>query len=344
MKYAAISTLFITLFSASLAFAGPAPCTKVTGECDAVFEPVQGRKTKYTSTFDLNTPNNDVTNAVVMIHASDRKVQWGYDNLNGLIAAGQIPANTLVVAPLLMAPADNPPEGYLFWHSNEWSGGFDSKDGSLTSSFTVIDQVIRKIVKSGNFPNLKTVMVTGLSAGGQTVHRYAVGTEIDNEFPELRFRFIVVAPSSYVYLSPERLVPGTQDQFAVPQDTSSCPNYNDYRYGLEKPSAYMGTRSAKRLADNFIKREVAIVSGELDDATGAPNPPIASDPKDGKGLDVSCQAMLQGKSRIERSYVYHKYLSVMFPNSRHIWYSVPGLAHSYLVYNDPRTVQYLNFR
>ncbi|MCC2679762.1 MAG: hypothetical protein K0R29_2338 [Pseudobdellovibrio sp.] len=343
MKFASASLLLISIFTTSLAFAGPQPCTKVTGECDAIFEPVAGRKTRYTSTYNLSTPNADVTNAVVMIHASDRKVQWGYDNLNGLVASGQIPANTLVVAPLLMAPADNPPEGFLFWHSNEWSGGFDSKDGSLTSSFTVIDEVIRKIVKSGNFPNLKTLMVTGLSAGGQTVHRYAVGTEIDHEFPEIRFRFIVVAPSSYVYLTADRLVPGTQDQFAPPQNPA-CANYNDYRYGLDNPSAYMATRSQKRLADNFVSREVAIISGELDDATGAPNPPIASDPKDGKGLDVSCQAMLQGKSRIERSYVYHKYLSVMFPESKHIWYSVPGLAHSYLVYNDPRTVNYLNFR
>lgn len=278
-----------------------------------------------------------------MIHASDRKVQWGYDNLNGLMASGQIPANTLVVAPLLMAPADNPPAGYLFWHSNEWSGGFDSKDGSFTSSFTVIDEVIRKIVKSGNFPNLKTIMVTGLSAGGQAAQRYAIGTEIDHEFPEIRFRFIVVAPSSYVYLTPHRLVPGTKDQFAVPQNTT-CTNFNNYRYGLDNPSSYMATRSPKRIAENYLAREVAIISGELDDATGAPNPPIASDPKDGRGLDVSCQAMLQGKSRIERSYIYHKYIRALFPESKQIWYGVPGLAHSYLVYNDPRTVEFLNFR
>lgn len=339
MKYVFFSAI---IFSINFAFAGPAPCTKVTGECDGIFEPVAERKTKYTSTFDLNVPNAEVTNAVVMIHASDRKVQWGFDNLNGLMANGQIPANTLVVAPLLMAPADNPPTGYLFWGSNEWSGGFDSKDGSLTSSFAVIDQVIRKIIKSGNFPNLKTIMVTGLSAGGQATQRYSVGTEIDQEFPEIRFRFIVVAPSSYVYLTADRLVPGTQDQFAPPKNPG-C-NYNNFRYGLDNASAYMSKRSQQRLAENFIAREVAIISGELDDATGAPNPPIASDPKDGKGLDISCEAMWQGKSRIERSYVFHKYLDVVFPENRHLWFSVPGLAHSYLIYNDPRTVKFLNFQ
>lgn len=43
MKYTLVSAV---LFSVSLAFAGPAPCTKVSGECDGVFEPVKGRKTK----------------------------------------------------------------------------------------------------------------------------------------------------------------------------------------------------------------------------------------------------------------------------------------------------------
>lgn len=320
-----------------------APCVQAGApECSGVLVTSAGRKLKYVSTYDLNTAHPEITNAIFTIHASDRVIDWGYNMLNGLVAQRAIVANTLVLGPVFQSPPDKPAAGFLFWGTNDWSAGLDSQDGSQTSSFAALDLLVRQVLGSGNFPNIKTVTVTGLSAGGQATQRYALGTNVDHEFSNVQFRFIVVAPSSYTYLNADRLVPGTQDQFARPANPGCA--YNDYRYGTDHLSPYMSRLSVSTLTSNFVSREIALVSGELDNATEHPNPPIQNDNKDGAGLDVSCQAEWQGRSRLERSFIFHQYLSAKFPQSRHIWFSVPGVAHEYQVYLDARTIDFLNFR
>lgn len=349
--------LFIFIFVASNAFAGLSnfanasgasqstdhvlPCKTPTKNCESTFEIVPGRKLTYTRTFDLDVRNENITSAILMIHASDRVIPWGYNQLNGLMDKGLLSKDTLVVAPLLMAPADKPAPGWLYWAANDWSAGFDSIDGSKTSSFFVVDELIRKMIKSGNFPNLRTLIITGFSAGGQATQRYAMGTEVDHEFPNVHFRFIVGSPSSYVYLNDQRWVPGTQYDFANP--LTDC-EYNNYRYGLERVSNYMSTRSASEMVKNFLERDIHFIVGELDDATARANPPIERDPKDARGLDLSCGAQWQGASRLQRSFLFHQYLLAEFPQYQHGWLSVPGVAHSYHVYDDQRVVALLNFR
>lgn len=336
-----LAFLFVFTFQ-TVAFAQALPCHTPTKDCEAVLEIVPGGKLTYTRTFDLEKPNPAVTSAILMVHASDRLVSWGYKQLNALIAKGMLSKDTLIVAPLLPAPADKPAAGFLYWGANDWSGGFDSLDATHTSSFLVLDLLIRKMLSSGNFPNLKTLIVTGFSAGGQATQRFAVGTEIDHEFPNVRFRYIVGSPSSYVYLNEDRWVPGTENQFAKPVNPGCA--YNSYRYGGEKPNKYMSQRPFAKMVENFIARDLAFIVGELDDATTHPNPPIQNDVKDSAGLDISCEAKWQGASRLQRSYLFHQYLTVEFPQNKHVWFSVPGWAHTYRVYDDVRTVDLLNFK
>jgi hypothetical protein len=339
-KQTALATL-IFLFLTSSAWAGIAPCTTSTKSCEAVFPVVPNGKVTYTRSFDLDTPNEDVTSAILMIHASDRKISWGYDQLNTLIAQHLLSPDTLIVAPLLNSTSDKPAPGWLFWEDNGWSGGFDSIDGTATSSYFVIDQFIKKILSGGNFPNLKTFIITGFSAGGQATQRFALGTDVDREFPQIHFRYIVASPSSYAYLNADRWVPGTEYQFAVPINPGCA--YNSYRYGGENPNSYMSKKAFSILRDDFIAKDLVLIVGENDDATTHPNPPI-NDGKDAPGLDISCEARWQGASRLQRSFLFHQYLSAEFPQNKHIWFSVPGAAHSYVVYDDPRTIDLLNFR
>lgn len=338
-----ILVVFLALGSISYADSESVPCIKAGApECSGILKTDSARMLKYVSTFDLNTPHPEISNAIFTIHASDRVIDWGYNMLNGLAAKRAIPADTLILGPVFYADVDKPAAGFLYWGTNDWSAGLDSLDGSKTSSFAALDLLVRKVLASGHFPNIKTVTVTGLSAGGQATQRYSLGTNVDHEFPNVKFRFIIVAPSSYTYISPVRVVPGTQDQFAVPSNPGCA--YNDYRYGTDHLSSYMSRMPLQTLTTNFIARELAIVSGELDNATVHPNPPIQNDNKDGAGLDTSCQAELQGRSRLERSYIFAQYLTTQFPQNKHIWFSVPGVAHEYQVYEDARTLDFLNFR
>lgn len=317
-------------------------CSTATSECESVFELGPNAKVKYTRSFDLNISHLEVTSAVLMIHASDRVVSWGYKQLNSLMAQGLLSEKTLVVAPLLPTSADRPGKDYLYWGANDWSAGHNSLDQTHTSSFQVIDQLIRQILGSGNFPNLKKIIITGFSAGGQATQRFAVGTEVDHEFPGVQFRFIVGSPSSYVYLNDDRWVPGTEYQFAVPTNPTCA--YNNYRYGGDRRNSYMSRKDFATLRENFLKRDLVFIVGEIDDATTHPNPPIPHDIRDSAGLDISCEAGLQGRSRVERSFLFHQYLVAEFPSFDHVWISVPEVAHSYRVYDDLRVIDLLNWK
>lgn len=338
-----ILVVMFVLSSVSYAEGEAVPCTRAGApECSGVLNTSSVRKMKYVSTYDLKTPHPEITNAIFTIHASDRVIDWGYNMLNSLSAKRAIQSDTLVLGPVFQSPPDKPAAGFLYWGTNDWSAGLDSQDGSQTSSFAALDMLVRKVLASGNFPNIKTVTVTGLSAGGQATQRYALGTNVDHEFPNVKFRFIVVAPSSYTYLNADRLVPGTQNQFATPANPGCA--YNDYRYGTDNLSPYMSRIPKNTLVSNFVNRHLAIISGELDNATAHPSPPIQNDNKDGAGLDISCQAEWQGRSRLERSFIFHQYLAAEFPQNQHIWFSVPGVAHEYQVYEDARTIEFLNFK
>jgi hypothetical protein len=115
--------------------------------------------------------------------------------------------------------------------------------------------------------------------------------------------------------------------------------YNDFRYGLDHANSYFARRPASDFVMNFVARDLVLISGELDNATTHPNPPIPGDPKNGIDLDISCGAEWQGASRLERSFIFHQYLMAEFPQNHHVWMSIPGVAHSYAVYADERIIE-----
>src|SRR5262249_51528255 len=54
------------------------------------------------------------------------------------------------------------------------------------------------------FPNLKLIVVTGHSAGGQFTHRYAAATHVEKQI-RIPMRYVVANPSTYLYLDETRL-------------------------------------------------------------------------------------------------------------------------------------------
>ncbi|MGH7289199.1 MAG: hypothetical protein ACREI8_14395 [Myxococcota bacterium] len=85
-------------------------------------------------------------------------------------------------------------------------------------------------------------------AGGQFVQRYAAGTPTVERHPGIAFRFVVANAGSYLYLSPEREVPGALGTFAVPASSqqAACPYWNDYKYGLRTRAQSCSIRAARR--------------------------------------------------------------------------------------------------
>jgi hypothetical protein len=155
------------------------------------------------------------------------------------------------------------------------------------------------VATSGNWPNLQKIVVTGHSAGGQVVGRYAMATQIPQA---ASIRFVPLNPSSWAYLVPQRPVSGSTTSFTTP--SSKCGgSYDEWKYGLAGDfNSYVGAVGATRIREQFGTREVVYFLGTQDDN------PYDSD------LDTSCEAMRQGPHRLARGQAYFNHLRLQYGN------------------------------
>lgn len=186
--------------------------------------------------------------------------------------------DTLVIAPEFQEAGPG-----LYWSSG-WKQGDKSKDSERVSSFEVLDRMVEMF---------HGVAIIGHSAGGQFVSRYAAGTRLQG------LTYIVANPSSYLYLDTSRPVAG------------ECPDFNEYKYGLEELNSYMSAG----VASDFPERNVIYMLGSLDTRVD-------------KYLDTSCEANRQGGNRYDRGLKYYEHLARHFGRPVHRKVIVPGVGHS----------------
>ncbi|WKZ13066.1 MAG: alpha/beta hydrolase [Gammaproteobacteria bacterium] len=186
--------------------------------------------------------------------------------------------DTLVIAPEFQEAGPG-----LYWSSG-WKQGDKSRDSERVSSFEVLDRMVEMF---------HGVAVIGHSAGGQFVSRYAAGTRMQG------LAYIVANPSSYMYLDASRPVAG------------ECPDFNEYKYGLEDLNSYMSAG----VASDFPERNVIYLLGSLDT-------------KVDKYLDTSCEANRQGGNRYDRGLKYYEHLARHYGRPVHRTVIVPGVGHS----------------
>src|SRR5205085_2631437 len=112
------------------------------------------------------------------------------------------------------------------------------------SSFDFMDDIVRRLARKDLFPNLKNIVVSGHSAGGQFVIRYAMLNQV-HEQVGTRLTYVTSNASSYAYLDALRpvahstptLSPTAADSapaFAPFADAKNCTEYNTWPYGLKR--------------------------------------------------------------------------------------------------------------
>ena len=102
-----------------------------------------------------------------------------------------------------------------------------------TTSFDVADELLRKLARKDIFPNLRSIVFAGHSAGGQFVSRYEMSNQV-HETLGVPITYVVANPSSYAYL--DDLRPSAS---ALPQNVwSAAPGY------VAPPSATPRLRSS----------------------------------------------------------------------------------------------------
>lgn len=182
-----------------------------------------------------------------------------------------------------------------------------------------MDSLILRILSSGHFPNIRHIIVAGNSAGGQYVNRYCAGNLIHDKVKKLygiEIKYLVAAPSTYTYLTPERPVLNTPGRFSIPADTSCNAGYDIYKYGLVGFNEYMNRTGADRYKSQLADRKVAYFVGALD-----------NDPND-SSMDRTCPALLQGLQRRERAVLFMDYLQHIY-GKRWKLTIVEGSAHDH---------------
>ncbi len=289
-------------------------------------------KLNYFSSPSIEKKNRKITNLVIVVHGTGRNPYTYHKNMR--IAADKSGASdhTLIIAPGFImekdldANKDLLSDKHIFWTNNGWKQGdaslCNSEKNKRTikmSSFEVMDHIVLQVLNSNKFPNIKQIVIAGNSAGGQFVNRYLgsnlIHEKVKKEF-NIEIKYLVAAPSSYTYLSPERPVIGSPGKFYIPE-ADACPvGYNSYKYGLEGINEYLLITGAEKIKKQYASRAVSYFVGALD-----------NDPN-GKSLDKKCQAMLQGRERKERAELFMDYLYHLY-GKRWSLNIVPGSAHNH---------------
>jgi len=286
-------------------------------------------KIPYFSNSQLDILDYEVNQAIIVIHGTNRDADNYYANM--LTAASMRPEetdSTFIIAPQFLTEEDIDSfaldNEHLYWSSGGWKSGSNSKSNITNPrpvqipSYSVLDTILLKLAQ--NLPNLKSIVFTGHSAGGQLTNRYVASTPIIDTLCyhyQISTKFIVANPSSYLYMDNKRKIPETSNQFEIP--TTSCDAYNEWKYGLEDLYTYPSHAGVDLIRNMLAKRQCVYLLGENDS-----NPNSSS-------LDVSCMAMLQGKHRLERGSIYIQHLINFYGGSildNHSIDTVPNVGHS----------------
>lgn len=301
LRALALSTLFL------LPSFG-APCVTDTPECtEKITLGNNGRWSLIYRSHPLKTRNPQIRRALIMVHGQGRNADGYFKTaVAAAFLAGAL-EDTIVVSPRIASRdgscRDVLAEGEISYSctGNSWRSGATARDPKTVTSYDFADEILRHLANKEVFPNLKSVVAAGHSAGGQYMARYAMANKVHEQLG-LDVHYVVANPSSYPYLDSTRLssngactAQGCTGKFTEYSEGRNCTTYNKWPYGLESREGYTASMTPEVLKRQLASRPVTYMLGELD------NLPIG-------GFDSSCPAMAQGPSRFDRGLAYLNYV------------------------------------
>lgn len=272
----------------------------------------------------LNGDLRGIREVVFVQHGLQRNGDDYYDAGAALLkASGRNPDEVLLVAPNFPGTPDAAKhfDNMPVWTVQGWIGGEDavSGPGAGVSSLQVIDDLLAYVTDRQRLPMVRKVTVAGHSGGAQIVHRYAVLNNVDEKVRAsgIDLRYVVANPSSYLYFTPDRPVAPDYRRFA-PYNTSTCADYDKYRYGMRDMVAYARGADGMTLYRRYMQRQVTYMVGSED-----------NDPNH-RVLDKACGAEAEGPTRLQRARAYWRYEQVLATPgqaSAHRSFEVIGVGH-----------------
>lgn len=281
---------------------------------------------RYASNHAMGEKNSKIKQLVIYIHGARRNGLDYYEWGEKAVKAANNTYETLFIAPQFTSEKDlqdhNHDASHVFWTNNNWRIGDESVSSKKRmmedsfSSFALVDSMIARVCNKKLFPKLKKIIIIGHSAGGQFVSRYVGITPMPNVLKKYNFSFIVMNPSTYMYLDDRRPVKTETSLTFIKPDTSGCPNFNDYPRGMEKLNPYALKVGVEMIKQQFLNRDIRFILGEKDVNVND------------SSLDKSCEGNMQGRFRLERGQFFYEYLQ-LYSNKKKIHQIevVPDVAH-----------------
>ena len=314
----------------------PTPCTTATPECTEWISVGggTGRSLVYRN-LSLDTRNEGVTRAVIVVHGAGRDADNYYRSaLAGTFLAGAL-QTALVISVRMASNAggcrDSLAQNEISWDCDLWRSGGPSPSHPAVTSFDLLDEILRKLARRDVFPNLRGIVVTGHSAGGQVTNRYGMSSKT-HETLGVPVQYVVANPSSYAWPTDERptgraawpiqagapgFVPAMGADtaaFRSLRDGRGCTTYDQWPYGFKNRTGYVAALSDSQLTRQLVARPFTYLLGE-DDIL-----PLS-------GFDGSCAAMAQGPTRQARGQAYAKYVNERL-GGHHEVVVVTGCGHN----------------
>ena len=298
---------------------------------------------RYYSTHPLQSEHQGITNLVIVVHGTNRNADDYFENMKTALTQRPLKvSSTAIIAPQYLTESDidfhGLSEDHVYWSSDGWKSGSNSRDESSNPrdiripSFEVQDTLIMRSLRS--FPNLRQLVFTGHSAGGQFTNRYTASSPIFEILcieSGISSKSIIANPGTYVYMSPERRVGDSETEFAIPD--IDCPDYNEWSFGLEDLFVYPTRAGAEQIKEWYRSREVVYLLGQND------NDPNAST------LPRSCRAMTFGNHRYERGMIYYNHIVKTLGEEVKILHSkveIPNIGHNnFEMYNSEEGLRVL---
>src|SRR4051812_175035 len=338
----------LLLLAAALSWS--APCTTPTSACvQWVQPPLPASRLRVYSSYPLESPNEQITRAFIVLHGTSRDAD---DYFQTALAAAFLAdglKDTLIIAPRFAASSGDTGNGVgscrdalapreADWgcevqRPNSWRSGGPELGGKGLTSYDYMDELLSLIAKKAVFPNLRSIVLAGHSAGAQFVIRYQMSNRVHDSL-RVPVSYIVANSSGYPYLDERRptatamppdvaaAAPGYASApsknppppFSLFADARNCGAFNDWPYGLKNRVGYSSKVSDEELKRQIVERPMTFLLGEYDIL------PLA-------GFDNPCPAMAQGPTRLARGLVFNKYLEEQF-QARHSAVVVPLCGHN----------------
>jgi len=304
-------------------FCGPAyaleACTKATADCTRwVMLGDQARALVY-STYALDQKNDQIVRALIVVHGQGRDADNYFRTSLASTFLANAFENTIVISPRFASNngtgcRDTLAANEINWpcSGDSWrSGGIATNNNKLTS-YDFMDEIVRELARKENFPNLKAIVISGHSAGGQFVTRYEMANQV-HESISIPITYVVSNPSSYSYIDSER-PSGANNEMRAFGDARNCTTFDNWPYGLKNRTGYAAKLSDDQLKKQLASRPVTYLLGELDVL------PLA-------GFDSSCPAMAQGPTRLARGQTFAAYVKAKY-KALHQVLVVPLCGHN----------------